>query len=164
MNYRWSLSRTINLGKKTIVFIGLNPSNANAIQNDPTLRRLLSFSRYWGYKKLVVVNLFARISTSPCALRTFLDPVGKKNDSILASYAFKWSRSQFWDLWLGWGDGGLFQDRNLEVISFLKLFGVIRSKTFPNSYGPMALGMTLKGNPRHPLYLSRKEDLEPFAW
>ena len=75
--YRWSLERKLNGSNKTMLFIGLNPSKANCIVDDPTMKRLMSFCEIWGYGKLSVVNLFARISQSPVILKKCLDPIGE---------------------------------------------------------------------------------------
>ena len=74
--YRWWLQRCWDPQRPPLLFIGLNPSRADAQRDDPTLRRLLGFARAWGYGGLEVLNLFARISASPAALRRCADPVG----------------------------------------------------------------------------------------
>ena len=91
-----------------MLFIGLNPSTASDSSEDQTLNRLLSFCRSWGYGSLVVVNLFAKVSKSPLLLRSCIDPVGEGNDQELSLNADIWSKNHLWDLWLGWGAGGVF--------------------------------------------------------
>ena len=81
--YRWNLCRHINDTRKTLIFIGLNPSLANAKDDDPTLRRLLGFTERWGYGSLVVINLFGKISKSPKTLGSCDDPIGIRNDEVL---------------------------------------------------------------------------------
>ena len=68
--YRYRLNRRINQSRHEIIFIGLNPSTADEEDNDSTLIRVLNFSNSWGYGSLVVINLFARISTSPRLLKS----------------------------------------------------------------------------------------------
>lgn len=46
---RFSLFRVWDETKLNIMFIGLNPSTANEIVNDPTIRRVISFASSWGY-------------------------------------------------------------------------------------------------------------------
>ena len=67
--YRWWLTRRWQQGVGGLLFLGLNPSRADAKRDDPTLRRLIGFAAGWGYDALVVLNLFARMSPSPAALR-----------------------------------------------------------------------------------------------
>ena len=57
-NYRYLLWREWNSSSKTISFIMLNPSRADASFNDPTITRCINFAKFWGYGRLEVVNLF----------------------------------------------------------------------------------------------------------
>lgn len=53
--------------------IGLNPSTADELQDDPTVRRWMGFARRDGFGGIVVGNLFAFRATNPrvmCAART----------------------------------------------------------------------------------------------
>ncbi len=160
--YRWYLKRTLSSKSRTIVFIGLNPSKASSLKDDATLNRLLGFSRRWGYGIIVVVNLFARISHSPDILKRCSDPVGEENDHELSVHASIWSQNPLCDLWLGWGAGGSYQERDFEVICLLRRYWIERMRNFPKALGPMALGLTQKGNPLHPLYMPSSKDLKPF--
>ncbi len=162
--YRWSLERNLNNGNRVMLFIGLNPSKANSNKDDPTLKRLMSFCKCWGYGKLIVVNLFARIGQSPIILKKSIDPVGELNDQEISLKMKIWSKSAEWDLWLGWGSKGTFLSRNVEVMRLLKSQSIDRSSFFPKANGPLALGLTKDGHPLHPLYVSSKEVLKPFDW
>ncbi len=162
--YRWWLKRILRSKGRTLLYIGLNPSLANAYNDDPTLRRLLGFCDSWGYGKLVVANLFARVSKSPSELRHSSDPIGAENDSYLTFFARYWANSPFWDLWLGWGAGGSLKKRNLQVLSLLDIYFIERSKLCPNAFGPLAIGFTSQGHPRHPLYLPRSAVLKSIHW
>ncbi|WP_259275293.1 DUF1643 domain-containing protein [Raoultella terrigena] len=46
--YRYSIARTWDETKPYAVFIGLNPSYADAEHDDPTLGRCISFAQGWG--------------------------------------------------------------------------------------------------------------------
>ncbi len=160
--YRWWLKRSISNEKRTLLFIGLNPSKANDKQDDATLKRLLGFTCYWGYGTLIVVNLFGRVSKSPSLLRHCSDPIGKRNDEELSFKVYEWSKSPLWDLWYGWGVKGTWIDRNLKVLSLLERHVNYRAKKLPDALGPLSIGLTRDGHPRHPLYASSKEVLRPF--
>ncbi len=137
------------------MFIGLNPSRADGRCDDPTLRRLIGFARTWGYGGLEVLNLFARVSASPAALRRCRDPVGDGGDAWIRR---RW-RSVCREpggppcLWLGWGNGGAWRGRDREVLELLAAEGG----------RPLCLGVTAAGMPRHPLYQPRTGRLQPFA-
>ena len=59
-----------------IVWIMLNPSSATAAEVDPTINRILRFSKRWGHGAAEVVNLFALRATDPNVLKRHFDPVG----------------------------------------------------------------------------------------
>ena len=161
--YRWCLRRRLSLEKKTIIFIGLNPSRADSKFDDPTLRRLMKLGGKWGYGNLIVVNLFARISASPAILRKSYDPIGKRNDKELSDHFFDWSKNAMCDLWLGWGNQGVLKHRNIDVMRLLEEHSINRSFKHPKAFGPLVLGLTSKGHPRHPLYCSNQVFLTPLS-
>lgn len=73
-------------------FIMLNPSDSgktNSGDNDPTVAQCEKLARYWGYRKLIVTNLFALISPEPENLPTSQDPVGPCNDHYLVERAMR---------------------------------------------------------------------------
>jgi hypothetical protein len=57
--YRFALRRNWDESKPYVMFIGLNPSTADEIENDPTINRCISYARSWGYGGLFMANLFA---------------------------------------------------------------------------------------------------------
>jgi hypothetical protein len=158
--HRWWLQRGWNPDQPQLLFIGLNPSRADADRDDPTLRRLIGFARAWGFGGLEVVNLFARCSASPAVLRRSADPVGYENDQWLQR-----SLASADALWLGWGNGGAWRQRDQQVLDLL----------MPQLRAAMpllAVGLTASGQPRHPLYapaaaqplrLQHPGDVRPLA-
>ncbi len=77
--YRYSLSRIWDESLPAIAFLMLNPSTADGSQDDPTIRRCISYAKQWGYGVLHVVNLFAYRATDPQDLLEVLDPIGPEN-------------------------------------------------------------------------------------
>jgi len=117
----------------------LNPSRADAVVDDPTIRRCIGFARDWGYGGLEVVNLFAYRAVHPTDLARSPDPVGEENDRYLASLHQRVER-----VILAWGNWGTLHGRDRAVLSLLT-----ETKRF------YCLGVTRSGQPRHPLYLKR---------
>ena len=145
--YRYSLTREIGSGSGVCNFVMLNPSTADAAEDDPTIRRCVGFSRAWGYAELVVTNLFAYRSTDPTALATAADPIGPDNDAALLKNA---SRADV--VVCAWGCGGKLADRWKAVHQLLTGAGI-----------PLTLlRLTKSGHPSHPLYLPGS--LMPTPW
>ena len=162
--YRWELHRPVlrssgDDGFRLLLFVGLNPSTADADRDDPTLRRLQAFALDWGYHHLVVLNLFGRISASPAALCRCRDPVGQCADSVLSSWFGRWSDAPSWDLWLGWGEAGSLHARDQQVGRMLSDALALRVQGAP----PLVIGTTRNGQPRHPLYVAGGKLLSPWA-
>lgn len=143
--YRYLLWRDWHVSAPRLCFVMLNPSTADAEQNDPTIRRCIGFARQWGYGGIEVVNLFAYCTSNPKALCSAAEPVGADNDRYLTAV------SQGSPLLLAWGNGGCLYGRDRAV---LRLFD--RKPLY-------CLGTTRQGQPRHPLYLSRSATLRPFS-
>ena len=57
--YRYVLYRTWDKNKREVMFIGLNPSTADEINDDITIRRCISYTKQWGYGGIIMSNLFA---------------------------------------------------------------------------------------------------------
>lgn len=69
--YRYSLHREWRRSEdqpRWVTFVMLNPSTADAVQDDPTIRRCIAFARALGGTGLAVANLYAFRATSPADL------------------------------------------------------------------------------------------------
>ena len=138
--YRYTLHRIWNEALPPAMFIGLNPSTADEVKNDPTVRRCINFAIAWGYGGLIMTNIFALRSTDPNGLTRIGDPVGPRND-----YWLKRSHAQAGVVVAAWGIWGQLQGRGAHVRALLPKL--------------QCLGTTKGGDPRHPLYL--RGDLRP---
>jgi hypothetical protein len=63
--YRYELRRVWDAQLGLACWVMLNPSTADANEDDPTIRRCVNFARTWGYGGIVVRNLFALRATDP---------------------------------------------------------------------------------------------------
>lgn len=143
--YRYSLWRSWEDRSNRVAFILLNPSQANEVEDDPTIRRCIGFARDWGYGSMEIVNLFAYCATKVQTLKKARDPIGSENDLYILQAAERASL-----LIYAWGNWGALRGRNLEVLGLLR-----EAKSG-------CLGLTNSGQPRHPLYLSKSSIIEPF--
>src|SRR5688572_11312536 len=124
----------------------LNPSTADAVRDDPTIRRCIGFARTWGYRRLVVTNIFALRATLPAALRGAADPVGPGNDRFILRAAREADR-----VVCAWGVHGALGNREEEVLALLRGLAMEH------------LGLTRGGHPRHPLYLPAQSQPRPLG-
>lgn len=145
--YRYLLGREWADGP-TAVFVMLNPSTADALHDDPTIRRCIGYAQAWDCGALMVANLYAWRATDPDDLWTADDPVGPENDAHLYAAAHIAAESGG-PLVGAWGANAK-ADR---IAAVLNLPGMDRLT---------ALAVTKAGQPRHPLYL--KADLIPQPW
>ena len=65
--HRYDLHRRVGESDKIVTFVMLNPSTADEVNNDPTVKRCIEYARGWGFGRLIVVNIFAYRSTAPGA-------------------------------------------------------------------------------------------------
>lgn len=141
--YRYRLWRVLPDGDGTVLFVMLNPSIADALVDDPTIRRCIGFAKAWGYKRLEVANLFALRATDPAHLAQATDPIGPANDFWLAHVTALAHRTI-----AAWGAHSFARDRAGQVADLLT--------------GARCLGVTADGHPRHPLYIPAAT--EPVDW
>jgi hypothetical protein len=65
MRYRYELGRCWSPNLPTMLVAGLNPSTADHLVNDPTIRRCIGFAVREGCGTLLMVNAFAWRATDP---------------------------------------------------------------------------------------------------
>ena len=146
--YRYLLWRRWDENLPTLAVIGLNPSTADELKDDPTIRRCVGFAKGWGFGSLHMLNLFAWRATSPLAMKAQAgNAVGPRNDEYLRVVT---SRAQ--QTLCAWGTHGVFRGRNVEVRKMLASAGIV----------PVVLRLTQDGYPSHPLRLPKS--LTPVAW
>jgi hypothetical protein len=145
--YRYSLTRYW-AEPPFVAFVMLNPSTADASQDDPTIRRCIGYAQDWGYGGLHVVNLFALRATDPKELLKHPDPVGPRNVTALLTLP-----SQVEKVVCGWGamSGGLKRLRPHAQTTMARLVAKY-NRIF-------MLRLTKDGFPSHPLYLPK--NLQP---
>jgi hypothetical protein len=138
--YRYALTRVWATAAPTALFVMLNPSTADHYHNDPTITRCLAFARSWGCGGLAVVNLYGLRATNPVALLHHPDPVGPDNDLVIASML---GSQPYGPVVAAWGARGRAGGRSARMVELLHARRV----------HPMCFGVTMSGEPQHPLYL-----------
>ncbi len=102
------------------------------------------------------------ISKSPFQLSKSNDPIGVNNDLIILKSLNFWRKNTNCDLWLGWGDKGKLNGRDREVLKLIKNFSNLKSSENNYPKRVLSLGLSKKGNPRHPLYMPSHSYLRKF--
>jgi hypothetical protein len=148
--YRYWLTRTWDDRLPRCAFVMLNPSTADEFKNDPTVTRCIGFAKEQGCGALSVSNIFAYRATDPKDMRAAPDPIGPENDEAIIK-AMEWVGDG--PVICAWGVHGAFRGRGDAVRRLLVRQGV----------KPLALLLTLRGHPSHPLYLAATTNPIPFT-
>jgi len=138
--WRYWLLRTWDDTLPAIAYIGLNPSTADEVQNDPTVSRCINFAKSFGCGSMYMLNLFAFRATDPRVMKQARDPIGPVNNVAIKSVSDKCKITV-----ACWGVHGTYLQRDKEVVRLI-----------PNLW---CLGVTKGGHPRHPLYLKSDTQL-----
>lgn len=84
LRYRYSLSREwVASPKRRVLFVMLNPSTADAEDDDPTLCRCMHFAKRLGFDALDVANLYGFRTPHPKRLFEADEPIGNANDDVM---------------------------------------------------------------------------------
>lgn len=133
-DYRYALKRTWDESLPNLMYIGLNPSIADATIDDPTVKKCIAYAKHLGFGRISIGNLFAYICTEPAGMKEAKDPIGPENNEWLKRLA---NDSKL--IIAMWGNHGKFMDRDKKVIELgLELY---------------CLKTTQKQQPHHILYL-----------
>ena len=152
--YRYELTRDIEgmhterVWAKPVVFVMLNPSTADESENDPTIRKCMGYAERWGYKKLVVVNLFGYRTPSPKALKQAyqagINVEGPDNGEHILK-AIHEAR----EVVCGWGNNGTIGNMGIKTLKMMYGQGIL----------PCCLKVSKMRQPYHPLYLKWEQEL-----
>ena len=145
--WRYTLKRVWDKRKPVVLFVLLNPSTADEVQDDPTNRRGITYAMDWKCGGVTFCNLFAVRTPDPRVMKAAEDPVGPMNDRWLTREV-----RAAGPIILAWGTHGSHLGRDVRVLSLLKATG----RTL------WCLGRTKQGHPKHILYLPRR--LMPQVW
>lgn len=149
--YRYELRRVWNDSLPPYVSGMLNPSTADAVNDDPTITRNRRRAEAMGFGSLIVWNLGAGRATDPKVWKKLSDPIGPENDNHIRRILSECHKRRGIVV-VGWGNHGTFLGRDKVVSQLAREIGV---EFF-------CLGTTKRGQPKHPLYVANA--LEPTLW
>jgi hypothetical protein len=129
----------------TLLWVMVNPSTADATEDDATIRKCVGFARRWGFGRIAVVNLWAFRSKDVEALSYVTTPptdyVGPENDQHIREWA-----SAATSVMVAWGA------REKMPRGASKRIATVAAILSDAHREPLwSLGTTQSGDPRHPL-------------
>ena len=133
---RYSLKREWDKSKNKILYIMLNPSLADDNNDDPTIRRLINFSKKFNYGGFLVGNIYSTISPNPKEVDRS-DGISDKNLVELLKLI-----NQVEEIVYAWGNNAYEPEFLKDLVS-----------------NPKCFGKNLNGSPKHPLYLPKNIQL-----
>lgn len=146
--YRYLLRRVWDFKKPRALLIMLNPSTADARQDDATIRSCVRLLIGLGYGSMEVVNVFAFRATSPKELETEPFPLGGDNYNVVNAALGRC------DIVIcGWGAHHMADEGSQWIKDLAR-------KEKPQIY---CFGKTKSGSPKHPLYIKSGTQLEAFS-
>ena len=147
--FRYRLWRRWSSGVKPVAFIMLNPSTADASEDDPTIRKCIGFATRIGQGAIEVVNLYAFRATKPADLKAGGYQRGPENFRHIVE-ACEGAHVTI----CAWGAHARGLSQPDMVLDVLRQKGIATH----------ALAVTEDGIPRHPLMLGYEaaSRLQPF--
>jgi hypothetical protein len=150
---RYSLVREWSAELPRRAYVGFNPSTADAVDDDPTIRRCIAFAKRDGFGSITMVNLLSERSSDPRKLLGLGEPefaAGARRSAMRAA-------AQVVFMW-----GGLTKaPPNLR-----ELLQYQRERVLADARDlvPCCFAVTKNGEPVHPLYLPGTAQLRPWVY
>lgn len=150
--YRYRLDRN-GVGSGSTLILMVNPSTADATENDHTIRKLYGFGKRNRWGRIIVGNLFAYRATDIRELAKVSDPIGPENDDHLIQMLAECDQ-----VICAWGpiskQPRAFRSRFLNVLTLIDGTGL----------DPLCIGPVAKcGHPKHPLTLAYSLPIERWV-
>ena len=133
---RYSLKREWDKSKNKILYIMLNPSKADDKKDDPTIRRLVNFTKKFNYGGFLVGNIFTTITPNPKEIDKSKGISGRNLEELLKLI------NTVDQIVYAWGN-------TTEEPQLLKELVL----------SPKCFGKNFNGTPKHPLYLPKNSKL-----
>lgn len=138
--YRYQLRIVWDAALPLMVNIGLNPSTADEMKNDPTVTRDIKRAQLAGFGSLLKLNLFAYRTPSPAEMKHAKDPFGEQRPcSLLRTCEFEDAKM----IVCAWGNHG----------DWLSASDDLRHNAESSGMQLHCYRITKQGEPAHPLYL-----------
>lgn len=150
--HRYRLWREWDQARPSVAFVMLNPSTADAMEDDPTIRKCVGFAKRWGYGRIDVVNLWSYRSTDWRGVLGCPEPSPRENHAAWVD-----TFADVLDIIAAWGAHRQAIAKKPFVGYHPDLVRLARGRTI------RCLGRSKSGEPRHPLMLAYDTEREPWA-
>lgn len=150
--HRYCLEREWAPSKPKLVCVGINPSDADDVEEDPTIRKVVGFADRWGFGGIIMVNQYGFVATKPPVMRQAIKDkgeryvIGEVNDHVLLRVF-----GQNEAVWFAWGANGA-ASRSEAVLALARAC----------KREPFCIGTAMCGNPLHPLMQPYKAERRPW--
>jgi len=148
--YRYRLEREGH-GPGSTAVIMVNPSTADAEQDDATIRKLKGFGAHHHWGRIIVGNLFAYRATDVRELGKVSDPVGPDNDDHLWRIVCAVDR-----IIVAWGP--VSKQPKYQRARYQRFLTIAGSVPIYSIGGPAQCG-----HPKHPLMLAYDNSILPWS-
>lgn len=151
--FRTLLERNWDESLPIVLFVMLNPSTADGMTDDPTVRRCIAFAKAWGYGGLRIVNLIAYRSPNPDEMYAWLQSAtADELRPMMTTLRHESLRPGVHRVVCAWGNlNKILVPYAQRVVAVLREHRVL-----------WAIKINGSGQPAHPLYL--KGDLQPVPY
>jgi hypothetical protein len=151
-HYRYRLERSVGMIGPVYAYFGINPSTGDASKDDATVRKWIGFTKVWGGSRFIVGNVFAYRATDVRTLAGVDRPSGQEN----VTHLFEIMRDA--DILVPcWGNSS-------KVPKQLRLeFSAVMLRLLESGKPVMHLGLTMGGDPKHPLILGYDTPLVQYG-
>lgn len=153
--YRYELTRLWEPDGWIVCWIMLNPSTADAVRDDPTIRRCIEFSRRMGCAGMSVVNLYAYRASDPAELAAC---TVEEREAPSNLYYIRAAMMTVDRIMAAWG-------RPQNIPGYARVLNDVTSLAYRHMKDLYCLGVNGDGSPKHPSPLGRVPlDTTPKIW
>jgi hypothetical protein len=152
--YRYRLWRIWDDDRPIMCWVAQNPSVANDVDNDPTVRKMMGFAKRDGCGGIMLANVMAAIATQERELMNMVDPIGPANGEHLQALR---SVAICTKLVVAWGNRFGPKKKSIFRTAYCNAANICVGQ------GALCLGVTKSGDPKHPLFVPYETKLVPWT-
>ena len=151
--FRFRLERDVQAEGSIYAFFGINPSTADAEVDDQTVKKWKGFSLAWGGKKFIVGNVCAYRATNVCELSDVVLSPAQVSENLAHIRQIAADADVLVPCW----------GNRMKAPKHMRAdFDIVLNMLLASGKPVRHLGLTKRGDPRHPLMLDYSTSL--ISW